>query len=298
MPLALEQLDLRGYDLVISSESGPAKGVITDPDTVHLCYCHSPMRYLWDFYHAYLDGRSPLVKAMMKASFHYLRIWDEASAARVDTFIANSAFTASRIEKYWRRDSIIVHPPVDIERFEATGKSEGYYLWLGQLVDYKRPDIAIQAFSESGRRLIVAGRGPELKRLKRISSPNIEFVESPDDATVKRLLEHCEALVFPGTEDFGIVLVEAMACGKPVIAYRRGGAAEAVVDHITGMLFDTQSPSGLNATIKEFEADRAWVDCQLIRKHAERFSEQAFQKRFLEVVDTSLHTRSLCEKRC
>jgi glycosyltransferase involved in cell wall biosynthesis len=290
MPLALEQLDMSAYDLVISSEAGPAKGIIVRPDAVHLCYCHSPMRYIWDQYSGYLDGKDLLTRTAMKAAFHYLRMWDVTSAARVDGFIANSAFTAARIRKYWRREAEVLHPPVDIERFQPSAQDEGYYLALGQLVAYKRPDIAVRAFTQSGRRLVVAGRGEELERLKCLAGPSVEFVEAPDDETVIGLLSGCRALVFPGVEDFGIVIVEAMASGKPVIAYRRGGAAETVLERQTGLFFDVQSPAALNAAVEAFEIDHSWVVPEMIRNHARRFSAEAFNEEFDRIVASAVRS--------
>jgi glycosyltransferase involved in cell wall biosynthesis len=287
MPLALERLDLREYDLVISSESGPAKGVIPRPDAAHICYCHSPMRYAWDMRGDYLAGRSLPIRLAMEASLHYLRAWDTVSAARVDRFIANSAFTAARIRKYWRRDSEVVYPPVDIDRFSATGRDEGYYLWLGQLVAYKRPDLAADAFSGTGRRLVIAGKGEELAALKKRAGREIEFVH-PDDAEAARLLEGCRALVFPGIEDFGIVPVEAMAAGKPIIAYRAGGASETIIDRSTGIFFDEQSPAALRAAVDRLEADRSWVDPAAIRRHSELFRKERFNECLRRIVDDEL----------
>jgi glycosyltransferase involved in cell wall biosynthesis len=223
MPLALEKLDLRGYRLVISSEAGPAKNVIVDPEALHVCYCHSPMRYIWDLSREYTDDLGALTRAGMNVALHYLRMADVTSAARVDGFIANSRFVAQRIRKYWRREAVVVPPPVDTKRFRVTPRHNGTYLWLGQLTRYKRPDIAVDAFSENGKPLVVAGDGPEMARLRRRAGKNVTFHGWADDAAAVRLLENCRALVFTGIEDFGIVPLEAMACGKPVIAYRRGG---------------------------------------------------------------------------
>ncbi|MDP2816406.1 MAG: glycosyltransferase [Rectinemataceae bacterium] len=284
MPLALEQLDLRGYNLVISSESGPAKGVITDPDCLHVCYCHSPMRYLWDMYPGYLSGKDFITKNIMKLAFSYLRIWDVTSAARVDRIVANSSFVAQRIHKYWRRESVVIPPPVAVERFTVSRTSGDYYLWVGQLIRYKRPDLAIKAFTSSGRRLIVAGAGYEIESLKSIAGPSIEFVGHVTDAEVTTLLVGCKALVFPGVEDFGIVPVEAMASGKPVIAFRRGGALESVVERETGLFFNEATPEALNAVIDAFERDSSWVNPDVIREHAERFTEAVFRKSFADVV--------------
>lgn len=284
MPIALEQLDLRGYDLVISSESGPAKGVIVDPDALHLCYCHSPMRYLWDMYPGYLTGKDVVTRSIMRIAFSYLRIWDVTSAARVDRIAANSGFVSRRIGKYWRRESTVIHPPVEIDRFDLSGEPGEYYLWVGQLIRYKRPDIAVRAFTSSGLPLVVAGNGYEIARLKAMAGPNVRFVESASDREIERLLSGCRALVFPGVEDFGIVPVEAMASGKPVIAYGKGGVTETVIDHETGLLFPEPTPESLAAAVREFESDSSWVDPRRIRRFAEGFSEAVFRRRFADFV--------------
>jgi glycosyltransferase involved in cell wall biosynthesis len=284
MPLALEQLDLRGYKLVISCESGPAKNVIVDPDALHLCYCHSPMRYLWDMSPEYTVGYGALAKAAMFWMFHYLRIADVSSAARVDGFIANSSFVAQRIKKYWRREAVVIPPPVDISRFHNLAQGGIFYLWLGQLVRYKRPDIAVDAFTKNGRPLIVAGDGPELKRLQNRAGKNISFLGLVTDEYAARLLEGCRALLFTGTEDFGIVPVEAMACGKPVIAYHRGGVQDTVQDGVTGLFFDEQSPSALNESVGRFEACEGQFNPAVIRAWAERFDEPLFRQSMQQVI--------------
>jgi glycosyltransferase involved in cell wall biosynthesis len=288
MPCALEQLDLHDYDLVISSESGPAKGIIVRPDAAHICYCHSPMRYIWDMYSGYLGGKGLVTKAAMRAAFHYMRIWDVTSATRVDRFIANSSYTAARIRKYWRREASVVPPPVEIQRFEASSGDEGYYLWLGQLVQYKRPDIAVRAFNASGRRLVVVGKGEELSRMRKMASGNIRFEEKADDSTVKRLLEGCRALVFPGVEDFGIAPIEAMASGKPVVAFRRGGALDLIVERKNGIFFDEQTPEALNEAIDDIEADRSWIEPEAIRSDLKKFSPEQFKRRIEEIVDETI----------
>jgi len=282
MPGALESLDLTGYDLVISSESGPAKGVIVPPDALHVCYCHSPMRYLWDQYHVYKSGAGFITKLVMPIIAPGLRRWDVSSAARIDEFIANSNHVANRIQKYWRRDSDVVYPPVAIEEFSPVehDEIEDYYLWVGELAPYKKPDLLINTFRDNGKRLIVIG-GPEKtrKRLQKISTDNIEFLGKTDFSTLKYHMSRCRALIFPGEEDFGIVPVETMASGRPVIAYARGGAIDTIIDGTTGILFDEQSVVGLNAAIDRFEADLLGrLDRQRLVSHATKFSEQKFRK--------------------
>jgi len=285
MPAALERLDLRGYRLIISSESGPAKNVIVDPEALHVCYCHTPMRYLWDLSSEYVARHPRFSRAIMEAMFHYLRLADVTSAARVDTFIANSRFTAQRVRKYWRRSARVLHPPVDIQRFTVSNARGGYYLWLGQLVPYKRPDLAVDAFSQSGRPLVVAGTGSELRKCRRLASPNVTFVGKVSDEQAARLLEGCRALVFTGTEDFGIVPVEAMACGKPVVAFRRGGALDTVRDGQSGVFFCDQTAEAVNVAIRRLDGIEKYLQPQKIRTWAETFDEPRFREGIREIID-------------
>jgi glycosyltransferase involved in cell wall biosynthesis len=229
-PLLLEQFDLSDYDLVLSSESGPAKGVLTGSRTCHICYCHSPMRYLWDFYHGYKNGRSmgALSRAVFGLTSHYLRMWDAASANRVDHFIANSKTVAARIRKHYRREATVIHPPVNVQAGYLSGRIGDYYLFVGQLVDYKRADLAIAACNRLGRNLRIVGEGEQYRRLRQMAGPTISFCGSLSDEDVREQYAHCRALLFPGEEDFGIVPVEAMSFGRPVIAFGRGGVTETV----------------------------------------------------------------------
>ncbi|MCA0995105.1 glycosyltransferase [Alloyangia pacifica] len=256
MPRALEEIDLSGYDLVISSESGPAKGVIAPPDAPHLCYCHSPMRYLWDQYHVYRGGAGLMTRLMMPQLAHGLRHWDVSSAARVDGFAANSNFVASRIRKYWRRDSDVVAPPVAVEDFAPVAEDElgDFYLWCGELAPYKRPDLAIEAFRRLDLPLVVIG-GPDdaVNKLKAKAGPKTTFLGKAPFSVLKDHMARCKALVFPGEEDFGIVPVEVMASGRPVIAYGRGGALDSVVDGLTGLFFEEQSVDALVDAVERFE---------------------------------------------
>jgi len=288
MPFALESIDLSGYDLVISSEAGPAKGVIAPPDAPHICYCHSPMRYLWDQYHLYKSGAGRLARLTMPILTPGLRQWDVTSAARVDQFVANSMHVQKRINKYWRRDARVVYPPVAVEDFSPAPLSEreDFYLWAGELVGYKRPDIMIDAFNRMGKRLLVIG-GPEKTRrtLAAKARANITFLGTVPFADLKSHMARCKALVFPGEEDFGIVPVEVMASGRPVIAYGRGGATETVRDGETGLLFYDQSVEGLIDAIERFErSGLADADPQAIAAHTGRFSEQNFLAGMTEVL--------------
>ncbi len=285
MPIALEQFDLRGYDLVISSESGPAKGVITGPDTLHICYCHTPMRYVWDMYHDYLGRSGNMIKMLMPPLIHYLRMWDLASAARVDHFVANSAFVASRIRKHFRREADIIHPPVATTEFSIAEKIGDFYLMVGQLVSYKKTDLAVEAFNRSGKRLIIIGDGEQRKEIERSAKPNVTIMGRQSFSVIKDHYSKCKALIFPGIEDFGIVPVEAMASGRPVIAYRKGGALETVKEGVSGMFFDEQTPESLNDVINRFEAQQDSFSPKLIVQQAGLFDKNIFKARFIGLIN-------------
>jgi len=289
MPMALEELDLSGYDLVISSEAGPAKGVLAPLGAPHLCYCHSPMRYVWDQYHVYRADAGKAAQLAMPILAHRLRQWDVTSAARVDRFVANSNHVAARIQRYYRRDSDVVHPPVTVGQFAPVARAErgSFYLWAGELVSYKRPDIAIAAFNRLGLPLVVIG-GPDKSRttLARSAKSNVTFLGKASFEVLRDHLARCKALVFPGEEDFGIVPVEAMASGRPVIAYGRGGILDTVVNGETGLLFEDQSVDGLIDAVERFEASGlADVDPGRLVAHAARFDEAAFRAGILASLE-------------
>ena len=292
MPLALEQIDLRGYDLVISSESGPAKGVLTHTDTPHICYCHSPMRYLWDFYQDYLEEAGAFTRLLMRPIFHRLRMWDVLSANRVDHFAANSHTVARRIARHYRREAEVIHPPVDVDQFAPRGDAYpapgDYYLCLGQLTGYKRVDIAVQAFTRMHKKLVVIGQGPEEARLKAMAGPSVTFLGRLDGPAMIQHLQQCKALIFPGEEDFGMVPVEAMAAGRPVIAYAKGGAMETVVDGKTGLFFAAQTPDSLQEAVGRFEAAPESFDPATLTAHARQFSEDVFATSFMALVHKAM----------
>jgi len=285
MPFALEALDLSDYDLVISSESGPAKGVLTRPDTLHICYCHSPMRYIWDQYELYRSSAGWLLRLMMPMIAPFLRIWDLATASRVDHFIANSSFVAKRIRKTYRRESRVIFPPVTLGDYSVSAAPTlDYYLFLSQLEVYKRADIVIEAANRLGRKLIVVGAGAQEERLRQMAGPTVTLLGRQTTEEIAGLLRNCKALLFAGIEDFGIVFLETMASGRPVIAYGAGGALDAVAEGKTGLFFKEQTADSLMAAILAYEAAPDQFDPQVIRAHAESFGTEAFKARFVEAV--------------
>jgi glycosyltransferase involved in cell wall biosynthesis len=284
MPFAVEQFDLSGYDLIISSSHAVAKGVIGRPHQPHISYVHSPMRYAWDLQGNYLAGgkwRSLVPRLLM----HYLRMWDSRTANGVDQFIANSGFIAQRILKTYRRTADVIHPPVDTADFTVVADKEDFYVTLSRLVPYKRVDLLVDAFAQMpDRRLVVVGNGPELAALKARAPANVTFAGRVSDEQKRQYLQRAKAFVYAGEEDFGIVLVEAQACGTPVIAFGRGGAAEIVVHGETGLLFDEQSPEALVEAIDLFEQMPSFQPLR-IAINANRFSVARFRSEFRAVVD-------------
>ncbi len=290
MPLALEALDLTAYDLVLCSEAGPAKGVILRPGAVQIAYCHSPMRYIWDGYHFYRARAGRLTRLLMPLVAHRLRIWDAVSALRVDGFVANSAFVASRLRQAYRREAEVVHPPVDVSTFRQVDATEtgDFYLWCGELVAYKRADLAIDACAALGRPLVVIGDGEEMARLKRRAGPDVTFLGRASFDVLRDHMARARALLFPGEEDFGLVPVEVQASGRPVIALARGGALETVVDGRTGLLYADDSAAGLAAAIRAFEASGLERTCALACiANAARFGPDAFRAGMIRVLGRS-----------
>ena len=285
MPYALEQLDLTGYDLVISSESGPAKNVITAPDSTHICYCHSPMRYVWDMYHFYKCDASLLTKLAMGPIIHYLKIVDRLSADRVDVFLSNSKFIQKRIMKCYRRNAKVLYPPIATDEYEYTSKKEDYYLVLGQLTPYKKADVVVDAFIKNGKKLVVIGDGEQLQQLRSIATSNISIIGKQPFNKVKHHLARAKALIFPGVEDFGMVPVEAMASGTPVICYAKGGALETVVNNKTGVYIYEQSADAINDAIKRIENGEIKFDSEELRDHANLFSTDSFKQEFMSIVE-------------
>lgn len=284
MPMALEGLDLSEYDLVISSESGPAKGVISRPDALHICYCHSPMRYLWDHYHQYRAEAPMIARAAMPLMYHGLRQWDVSSSARVDRFVANSSFIKQRIGKFWRREADVVHPPVETGLFHRSNELDESYLWVGQMVPYKRPDIAVEAFNANGLPLTMVGTGSMLKKLQAIAKPNVKFIDRLDFASLRAAYASCKAFIMTAEEDFGITPVEAMASGRPVIAYGRGGVIDSVVPGQTGLFFQEQSAESLVDGIERMEAFLGNFDPADAIRQAGKFAPEEFDRKFMQLV--------------
>lgn len=298
MPLAVEQLDLRDYDVVLSSSHTVAKGVLTRADQIHVSYTHTPVRYAWDLYLGYLEDaglaapkgfKAGLKGALARAVLHYLRVWDVAAANRVDAYVANSSYVAQRIEKLYRREAKVVYPPVDVERFRSDVPREEFFVTVSRLVPYKRVRMMVEAFNRSGDPLVVIGDGPERAELERLAGPNVWLLGYRPEEEVAGYLQRAKAFVFAADEDFGIAPVEAQAAGCPVIAYGRGGALETVVGHpapdATGVFFDEQTTDALVGAVRRFNADADAFDPEACRVNAERFGPERFRREILDVVE-------------
>jgi glycosyltransferase involved in cell wall biosynthesis len=304
-PFAVEQLDLTDYDLVLTSDSGPMKGVITHQNAVHICYCQSPMRYLWDSYHAYAKRMSPLSRFVFSLSAHYVRGWDYQAAQRVTHFIANSNYVANRISHYYRRGSTVINPPIDTGKAFISDDPEEYYLAVGRLVPYKQTEILIQACNSLGRVLRIVGDGPEMKRLRSIAGPTIHFIGKLNAEELWHTYAQCRALLFAADEDFGMVSLEAQACGRPVIAYGKGGSLETVrgyqersgrhlIDELeaTGFFFYEQTADAVARAILRFEAVESEFSPQAIQAHARQFDTSVFMDKMRKFVSEALAATS------
>lgn len=282
-PFAMESFDLRDYDVVVSASSAFAKGVLTRPETLHISYCYTPMRFAWSF-QDYIERErvGKLMRLALAPFINWLRLWDYASSARVDSYIAISPVVAARIAKYYRRDSVIIPPPVDVKRRVVSTRREDYFLIVSRLIPYKRIDLAVRAFTKLGLPLRIVGGGRDEASLRRLAGPNVRFMGRLSDEQVSEQLAGCRAFIFPGEEDFGIAPVEAQACGKPVIAYGAGGALSTVIDGVTGLFFHEQTPQALEDAVLRFRDDR--FDPFTIRRHAEQFDTALFCERLYNFV--------------
>lgn len=294
LPLAIEQFDLSSYDIVVSSSHAFAKGILTGPDQLHVCYCHTPLRYAWELQHQYLREAglySGISSWVVRLILHYLRLWDTRTAHGVDCFIANSRFVAARIRKTYGRDAVVIHPPVNVDFFQCRPDKEQFYLAASRFVPYKRMDLIIKAFAAMPeRRLVVVGDGPDWKRCKALTTPNIEMIGYQSAESLRDLLQRARAFVFAAEEDFGILPVEAQACGTPVICYGRGGVLDSVVPGITGLFFGEQTPEAICDAVARSE--RQSFDPWLIRSHAESFCPENFRSRFRRLLDELIAART------
>lgn len=288
-PFAMERLDLRGYDLVLSSSSAFGKGVITRPETMHICYCHTPMRWCWN-YDEYVEREQlgKLSRSILPYLITWMRIWDQTSAMRVDHFIANSPVVAQRIAKYYRRDAVVIPPPVEASRFifDPALQPEDYFLIVSRFMPYKRIDLAISACNKLQLPLVIIGSGRDESRLKEMAGPTIHFLGGLSDAEVLGYYARCRALLLPGEEDFGITPLEAQASGRPVIAYRAGGALASIIDGVTGAFFHEQSVESIAEVLSSF--DERLYDPQTIRNHALEFDKPRFHRRILQFIEAKM----------
>jgi len=288
-PLIVEQFDLSNYNVIISSSHAVAKGVLTNPNQLHICYCHTPIRYAWDLYHHYLKSLSFSKRFIAKLILHYIRIWDYITANRVDYFIANSRYVAKRIKKIYGREATVIYPPVDVDKFELYTKKEDFYLTVSRMVPYKKIDLIVEAFSKMpDKKLVVIGDGPDFEKIKKKAGRNVELLGYQPFEVLKDYMQRAKAFIFAAEEDFGIVLVEAQACGTPVIAYGKGGATETVVNGKTGIFFKEQSVESLIEAIKVFEKLEDEFDPLEIRENAERFDRDRFKREFKTFVDKKI----------
>jgi glycosyltransferase involved in cell wall biosynthesis len=288
MPLAVEQFDLSNYDLVLSSSHAVAKGVLTRTDQLHICYAHTPMRYAWDLQQQYLQGarlKRGLRAMLAQLVLHYLRMWDLASANRVDHFVANSRYVAQRIHKTYRRPAKVIYPPVAVERFYPKTQREEFYFTLSRFVPYKRVDLIVEAFTRLGLPLVVIGDGSGWQQVKSLAGANIILMGHQPDHVVVEHMQQCKAFVFAAAEDFGIAAVEAQAAGAPVIAYGKGGVTETVISGKTGLFFPEQTVESLIEAVKQFESGKYLFDLDDLRHNAEQFCSDRFRREFSEFVD-------------
>jgi glycosyltransferase involved in cell wall biosynthesis len=296
-PMAAENLDLSNYDLIISSDGTFTKGIITNDTSLHLCYCHSPHRSLWDRFGEYRSVLPLQIRIPFLLSSHYLRNWDFNAAQRIDKFIANSLYIQRRIHKYYKRDSTVVYPPVDINKGFISPTTDDYYLSVGRLDTIKRTEILVEACNSLSRRLIIVGEGPEMSRLKRMAGKSIQFTGWVSDSELSSLYARCRACLFAADEDLGLVPIEAQSYGRPVLAFGVGGALETVIPNVGGLLFSEQNSESLAAKILEFEHNEELFNPEQIKQNVVKFGVESFQHGIREVVEQELHKRSMGQRR-
>lgn len=292
-PYAIEQFDLSEYKLILSSSHCVAKGVLSNHDQLHICYMHTPMRYAWDMYHSYLRDKNlkgQTKSFLIRYFLHRIRIWDIISAKRADKLIANSKFVAKRIEKIYNRKADVIYPPVDTDKFDLNENKDEYYITVSRLVGYKKVDLIVRAFVKNGRRLIIIGDGEEMQNIKKLSTKNIEILGHQNDENLKKYLQNAKAFIYAGVEDFGISIIEAMACGTPAIVFGVGGACESVKNGVCGLHFKSQSLESLNDAIKSFEENIDKFEPKLIREYALKFNKKRFETEIKSYVNNE------CEK--
>jgi len=290
-PLAAEALRLEGYDLIISTSHCVARGILPNPEAIHVSYCFTPMRYIWDRRFDYFDRAGRIKRGLIDMVLHYLRIWDVTTVSRTDHFVAISSFVRERIRRYYAREAAVIYPPADCHRFHPSDSRRDYYLLMSAFAPYKRMDQAVLAFNKLNRRLLIVGKGQEEKRLKHLAGKNIEMVGWVPEEALPDLFAGCRALIFPGIEDFGLIPVEVQAAGRPVIAYGRGGVLESVVPYVdrehpgSGLFYQEQTPEAIVEAVKTFERIEDDFDPQWIHTHAQRFGRDRFIREFKALID-------------
>jgi len=286
MPKAIEELNFEEFDLVISSNTAFSHGIIVPLNTKHVCYCHSPMRYVWDWVNEYREENNihGIKKLFYAPVLKKLREWDKIASDRPNLYIANSKNVQKRLKKYYKTNSVLVYPPVDVDRFSTSRDHAGYFLIVSTLTPYKKIDLAVQLFNKIGRKLIIIGDGPHKEYLQNIAADNIEFLGFKDDRTVAEYMKNCRALIFPGEEDFGITPVEAMACGKPVLAYAKGGCLETIIEGQTGELFYEPTIQSMEDGLARLMYNEKFYKPRNIRLHSQQFSREIFEKNFKQAL--------------
>jgi glycosyltransferase involved in cell wall biosynthesis len=287
MPRAIEEMDFSEFDIVLSSNSAFSHGIVTNSDTKHVCYCHSPMRYAWDWTHEYIKEQNlgRVKKAAVAILLNKIRMWDQIAADRVDDYIANSKTVRNRIMKYYRKDSEIIYPPVDISRFTPQKKKENFFLIVSTITPYKKIDLAVQLFNKIGKELVIIGEGPQKAYLQSISGENISFLGFKSDKETAQYFQNARALIFPGEEDFGITPVEAMACGTPVLAYGKGGVTETVIPGVTGEFFRKPTVDSMERGLAKLLLNEKKYVMKELREHAGKFSQDRFIKEMNQKIN-------------